>query len=369
MDPTRILVVEDEESVLNLMGHALSESGYAVAVACSGETGLELFRPGEYQVVVSDVNMPGIDGIEMIRAMKERDASFVPIVVTGVQDQRTAIRAMECGIRRFLAKPFTSDALLDRVEDAIREQKQVTESRMSWNQMEEQLLYAERLSVLGQLAPRIAHEIKTPLQLIQGYVELAMEAQKRKREDQVVECLGRVSPVIRQLADLVTQMTNLGKPTQGRREELDLRRELDRTLDVLRPLGAIKHCRVEKRYEDPLPTVPGDPAQVEQVFRNLLVNGAHAMESVVHRVLTLELRSLAGGERVEAAVGDTGTGIPEENLERIFHPFFTTKPEGKGTGLGLPIVKTIVERHGGDIRVESREGAGARFVVTLPTSP
>jgi signal transduction histidine kinase len=233
-------------------------------------------------------------------------------------------------------------------------------------QLEAQLLYAERLSLLGQLAPRIAHEFKTPLQCIFGQAELAVEWLKKGRVEEALSAVESVLPSGRQMLDLVIQLTNLGKPKKSREDEVNLGVEFDRVLDALQHLGVIKYCRIVRNFEDPLPKIQGDPAQIEQVFRNLVVNSAQAMEGTRKPELTLSLKASSDGRRVQGTVEDTGSGISEENLERIFQPFFSTKAEGQGTGLGLPIIKTIMESHEGEITVESEVGKGTRFTLSFP---
>ena len=132
----------------------------------------------------------------------------------------------------------------------------------------------------------------------------------------------------------------------------------------------LKYCEIVQDIRGSLPNIMGDPTQIEQVFRNLMVNAAHAMEeSPSTSVLTLGLSASPDRKGLECRISDTGLGIPPEDLDQIFQPFFTTKPEGKGTGLGLSIVKTILDRHGGTIRVESQEGEGTCFILTFPACP
>jgi signal transduction histidine kinase len=367
--PNNILLVDDEEDLLEIIGGVLSDSGYRVQTASTGERGVNTFRQGRIDVVVSDVKMPGIDGIEMIRRIKQADPFVVPIVMTALHDQETAVRAMASGVKRFLVKPFSPEELIAQIQEALEERKAMVESLNERKRMEEGLIYAERLSMLGQLAPRIAHEFKTPLQLISGYAELALEVLRRNRVEEVYSYLGNILPVVRQMAGLVQQMSDLGRPTETRWETLDLRVEAEDALQVMRHLGAVKHCKTVQAFDDPLPHIQGDSGQIRQVFQNLIVNAAHAMERSRRKVLTVSLKASPDGGRVEATVEDTGEGIPTENLARIFDPFFTTKPEGKGTGLGLPIVKTILERHRATLRVESEVGAGARFIASFPATP
>ena len=498
MLPTNILVMEGEGATRNIVGDVLGKMGHRVWCAESGERGLDLFSQGLFDVVLSSVNLPGIDGIEAIRSMRSTDPTMVPVVMTSRRDQETAVRALECGVCGFLMKPFSHEDLRTKIEGALKERKRVVETRLlmgdliqmrsnleqrvatqertlsrterylnqlldaapfavlstdtggqvltfngvaekmygltegeavgrpltavtgkagppdngpvaggatggwkaqhvrrsgegfpvlvrrraiqderdrsiAWlyvvedssdrEQMEAQLLYAERLSLLGQLAPRVAHEFKTPLQLVLGHAELAVQWLADGDIEEARTSIGSIPPAVRKIMVLVRQMSNLGKPADTRPAELDLPAEIEKTLVPLRDLGAVKYCDVVEDYEDSVPRIVGDPAEIEQVFRNLIVNAAQAMEDTPRRVLSLRVYGSDDGEYVVAEVVDTGPGISSEHLEQVFNPFFTTKPEGEGTGLGLAVVKTILDRHGASVSVASAEGEGTHFTL------
>ena len=244
---------------------------------------------------------------------------------------------------------------------------QVLEDQTAREQMEAQLLQAERLSVLGQLAPRVAHEFKTPLQAILSNAELIAYDMEQGEVEQVGQSAGEIVQAVQQMQGSVQQMLNLGKPTESKEEELDLGLELNRILGLLTPLKVLEHCRVTTEIESLLPSVKGDAAQIEQVLRNLIVNAAHALEDSEQRELRLSVRADDTGRSVVCTVSDSGCGIPEDQLKQVFQPFFTTKPEGMGTGLGLPIVKTILDRHNASVRVQSEIGKGTSFTLSFPT--
>jgi PAS domain S-box-containing protein len=257
-------------------------------------------------------------------------------------------------------------------QDILDDRKQeigklfVIEDLTEREQMESQLVYAERLSLLGQLAPRIAHEFKSPLQVISGLTEIALLELDSGHIDGLDQILEKILPATTQLTDLVQQLLNLGKPTKQEQAALNLEFELERVLDNLTPLGVVKYCQVSRDFEKSLPSIYGDRAQIEQLLRNLIVNAAQAMEKRENHELYLSLKKTGCGDGIVLEMRDTGPGIEPDHLGRIFEPFFTTKPEGKGTGLGLPIVKTILDRHNATIEVESEVGKGTQFQIRFP---
>lgn len=390
----RILVVEDERATRKLVVGMLEQGGHQVKAVESGEEGIGCFHCGSFAVVLSDVNLPAMDGLAMIRQMRREDPSLAPVVMTSRQDQGVAVEALESGVVGFLAKPFSAERLQEEIARALAErqrrldlhflmgdlltERSTLQQRMQANDrqlsraerereaLEEQLVSAQRLSVLGELAPRIAHEFKVPLQLICGYVELALELLAAGEIKEARSSIEQVGPATMQLKDLVQQISELGKPTVPRRELVDLRAQIERALESVRPLGIVRHCQVERQFAADLPLVVADPGQICQALRNLIVNAAQAMERSPRRVLTLRLgRGERGGE-VVAEVADSGPGIGPGHLERIFDPFFTTKEQG--TGLGLPIVRSILHRHGAELHVESKPDQGACFTMVFPVS-
>ncbi|PIX84786.1 MAG: hypothetical protein COZ32_11815 [Nitrospirae bacterium CG_4_10_14_3_um_filter_53_41] len=245
-------------------------------------------------------------------------------------------------------------AVLDMSRDITEEKK-----------MEQQLLYAEKLSVLGQLAPKIAHEINNPLHVISANLQFAQMVQDDR--EKVKTCLEKGLQEVGRIEHLTRQLMDVARPTELNICELSIEDVLENTLLFLKDVGEIKRLEVRRNFTRGLPRISGDQSQLEQVFRNLIINASQAMEGSSSRILTVSTRFLPDLRYVEVTVSDTGCGIPKENLEKIFEPFFTTKEKGKGNGLGLPIIKGIVERHKGRIEVTSRPGEGTDFTVFLPT--
>jgi two-component system NtrC family sensor kinase len=285
-----------------------------------------------------------------------------------------------------------------RIAELARLNEELSESGRRLEAAHEQLVQKEKLASLGQLAAGVAHEINNPIgyvnsnvgtmrgyldqlfQLIGAYeaAEQALSAGpalsevrrvkdavnlaylKEDTRDLVAECtegLDRVKRIVQDLRDFA-------HTGEGEWETADLHKGLDSTLNIVH--NELKYkAEVVREYGD-LPRVECIPGQLNQVFMNLLVNAAHAIEE--QGTITVRTGSEDGPREgtVWVEVQDTGSGIPEANLKRLFDPFFTTKPVGEGTGLGLALSYGIVERHGGRIEVRSQVGEGTTFRVTLP---
>lgn len=228
----------------------------------------------------------------------------------------------------------------------------------------DQLLKAERLSVMGQLAPKVAHEINNPLQVIFANLHLAAMniGNLEKLNKYIKACLSESE----RIKNLVNQLMDIARPIPLSKEKINLPNLLEDAVTFLKNVGEIKRYSIEREYESKLPPVIGDRFQLEQVFRNLIINASDAMELAEDKCLKVGVQLSKNNRYLEAYISDSGCGILLENREKIFDPFFTTKRGSKGTGLGLAIVKDIIQRHSGKIEVESTVGKGTTLTISLP---
>jgi signal transduction histidine kinase len=234
----------------------------------------------------------------------------------------------------------------------------------------EQLRHAERLTTLGRLASVIAHEIGTPLGVVAGYAKMISSAKVTGAESQetanvMLQQCERISRIVRRVLDYARR-------SEPRKQPTPIGDVLNATCGLVRPLADERGVTVSVERATNL-DVPMDAGQVQQAVTNLLINAVQASspgDAVGIDVEVVRERPGAGDGDTEFAkvtVHDSGPGIAADMLERIWEPFFTTKPSSEGTGLGLSITKEIVQEHGGFVRVESKIGCGSRFQIFLPT--
>jgi len=226
--------------------------------------------------------------------------------------------------------------------------------------LQEKVHRSERLASLGRLAAGVAHEIRNPLSSIKGFAQYFVKRFSGHDEEQ-----GYASVMVKEVDRLnrvITDLLDFAGSKEPRREPQSLETIADQALKLLTPDLEIRKVAVLKEYEPNLPAVSVDRDRISQVFINLLLNALESMEPGGE--IRIGLRRCGPPPAVEASVADTGTGIPEGDLEKVFEPFFSRKR--KGTGLGLAIAHQIVESHRGDIRVESRPGKGTVFRMRLP---
>jgi len=227
---------------------------------------------------------------------------------------------------------------------------------------DQQIMKSERLATLGQLSAGVAHEINNPLGAILMYTHLALEdlddkeTMRRNLERAIAET-SRCKDVVKGLFDFAHQ-------TEPKVEQADINETVERTLAVVANQALFKDVKITKKLCPSLPKVLMDVGQIQQVFTNIVLNAADAMEG--EGELTVTTGNVSDDKDIQIEFTDTGCGIEQENLKKIFEPFFTTKEVGRGTGLGLAVSYGIITRHKGTIEVKSELGKGTAFIIRLP---
>jgi two-component system NtrC family sensor kinase len=223
------------------------------------------------------------------------------------------------------------------------------------------LVQTEKLSSLGQLAAGVAHELNNPLTGIMTFAHLLRKAVTDEAARADLDIIIRETTRCR---EIIKGILDFSRETSPQQKLCSVNAIIARTLAILEPQWLFHNIRIEKQLDDRLPDIWIDDNQIQQVLMNISLNAAEAMNGQG----TLTVASALGreGNHIEVHIADTGSGIPPEHLTKIFDPFFTTKDPQKGTGLGLAISYGIVQKHQGDITVESTLGKGTTFIITLP---
>jgi signal transduction histidine kinase len=266
----------------------------------------------------------------------------------------------------------------ERVREATLElaerNEQLEERNLELYQTTRKLTELERLAAAGQLAAQFAHEVGTPLNLISGHVQLLLAGPARDPGAERTR-LETISAQIERIERIVRRMLDRTRPEAGEFVPLDLNVLLRRIFDATEPTLDVSHVKLTASLADDLPLVAGDADRLQQVFINLVNNALDAMRAGGELRVNTSFEAAAGGNGDAAGAGsihvdfsDTGTGMSEEVRAHIFDPLYTTKERGRGTGLGLVVVRQVVGEHGGRIEVESETGRGASFRLTFPSA-
>jgi signal transduction histidine kinase len=257
--------------------------------------------------------------------------------------------------------------LEERIHDATstlaERNEQLEEVNASLFELQRELTKFERLAAAGQLAAQFAHEVGTPLNLISGHVQLLQartdDAKTRDRLELIGSQIARIERIVRNMLDATRR-------PQPELSPLDLNGLLRRIFEITAPTLAARQVELVAELTETNLLINGDSEQLQQVFINLINNSLDAMPQGGTLTFQSELIRENDTDNARIICRDTGTGISEEIRGRIFDPLFTTKLRGKGSGLGLSVVQQIVRDHSGTISLESIEGEGAEFHITLP---
>lgn len=228
--------------------------------------------------------------------------------------------------------------------------------------MQERLIVAERQQMIGTIAASIGHELNNTLTSMVVYSELVQG--ENPKQEHLQRFVSSMPPLIQRLQSFGKNLLTIGHPPKPSLAALDINALLQRVLGLMGESGMLKLYSVVLELAPELPEIQGDRGMLEQVITNLIINASHAME----KGGTLSVRSnyFSNNSLVKIEISDTGHGIAHENLEKAFEPFFTTKEPGKGTGLGMYVVKQIIEQHKGSIIVRSKVGSGTSIIINLP---
>jgi PAS domain S-box-containing protein len=475
---TRVLIVDDEDSIRESLEIILQEAGYDVVTAADARSALDLIENRHFDVALVDRILPGsLDGVYVIQQIKKKNHLCEAVLMSAYPSFESAARLMEQQTFAYLTKPIQQEEIVRVVGEAARrcslhhdnerteailqgvfnaspnpiivydqqarirfvnpaftrllgytreqalgsgmllvpehesetvleefrqllagrnvaEREQIMHRRdgtqmhtsrigslcrdlrgeasyilvvirdiTEEKRMQTQIMQAEKLAMLGELAAKLAHEINNPLQIISGQTELLLRGEL---DEDIARQLALIGQSAHKIERLTSSLMFVARPKPQRITCVVPEKPLEKAAEFLLSIGQIKYLSIVRDYDSPDVYVEADENQLEQACMNLIVNAAHALAEAPEKCITLRTRSDYDNALVHLSVSDTGCGIDKGIRDIIFEPFFTTKPSGKGNGLGLSVVKQIVERNRGSIAVTSEPGAGSTFTLSLP---
>ncbi|MEO8650630.1 MAG: ATP-binding protein [Acidobacteriota bacterium] len=404
----RILIVDDSPAVrISFKRHL--QTKYDCSEAASVSEALDELKTTEFALVIADILMPGLSGIELLRKIVERYPYTAVIIVSGIDQPQRVLDAIRLGAYDYLIKPCdleTVELTVERVisrrdliynaqrykSDLEARNLELAEGKAQLERLQAQIVQNAKMASLGQLAAGVAHEINNPVGFVYGNLDLLNEsvsslvrllkfydevpmpsdvaerATAVKKEifyEQTVEDVGSIINDCREgaerIRDIVKNLKTFSRLDEAEFKRTDIHEGIDSTLRILSRYFSSDKIKLVRDYGEPA-IIDGFSGQLNQVWMNLLVNAAQAVGSEGE----VRIKTRIDNEDVTVAISDTGIGMSPDQIEKIFDPFLTTKPVGEGTGLGLSISFGIVKRHSGEIRVESVPGRGTTMIVKLP---
>jgi signal transduction histidine kinase len=362
-DRLRLLVVDDDDSIRTLMMSMLQDS-YSLASAESAAQGLELMTTFCPNIVVTDVQMPEVNGFSFMQQAKAIDPSVLFIMVTGYSNKAMAISAIREGAYDFVEKPFSSETLgsaVRRAADGIISARNLHDAR-------ERSIQSEKLAAVGLMAGSIIHELMNPIAIIEG---VARRMLKKSGEDQVSstdiqENCNKIISLVDRVVKINNSMRNMVRQTAESSEATKIRAIIEDATNLVSHIAKQKSISIAIGQFSPEIEVVCRRVEISQIVLNLLNNAVHALEGLEDRRINIDVGEQ--GDNLIISVTDSGPGIPVDIREKIFGMFYTTKPVGKGTGLGLSTSRQIAINHGGTLDLDPGS-PNTRFMLTLPKTP
>ena len=387
-EPEHILIVDDEPVILQILSAVFDESPYRITCVDTGVEALAVIETVGCDLLITDKNLPDVNGMSLLRACKERDPLSEVIVITAYGSLDTAIRAVELDAFDYLLKPLDNVfEIRTKADRALEKRRLAVENRSlvqrlaarndelvsalaETKSLQAELIQAEKLAGIGTLAAGIAHEVSSPLFGILGLAEAVVDEESL---DVVHEHAKEIIDYCDSIREIVQELTSYSRVGEG--PVLEPVNLLDCIADARRLVersSTLEGVSVEVAVDSSL-AVRARATEIQQVFVNLIKNAVEAVAE--HRTTggCVVVEGAAEGQAAVIRVYDNGPGIPEGELGLVFDPFFTTKPPGRGTGLGLNVVYRIVTKYQGSVVVSNRTDqasstGGAEFRLRLPLS-
>ncbi len=352
-EKTRLLIIDDEDIVLKSTRRILGDDDYDIDTAISGIEGLEMARNSRYDIVVTDLMMPKLGGMEILKTLKKEQPDLTIIIFTGFATVETAREALTNGAFDYIPKPFTPDELRQVIKNAISSLQSNTQARM-----------LDLMSI-------VSHELKSPISVVHTTAETLykgyfgkLDAEQQKTMETILRNCQYLEDIIRNYLDLSKMELN---DIQSYQEKIRLAEEvLDPVINIPEHLNNMKHMKIVTDYSVK-PEILGDPNLLKIVITNLINNAIKYGRPDTEIKISL----YEDTDNYFISIYNEGVGISKEDLEeRVFKRFVRLKQKGtegvKGSGLGLYISKTIIEKHDGKIWAESEPGAWIKFTFSLP---
>jgi len=360
--PESVVVIDDDYAMRLSCTKILTKMGLRSQTFEDGARGLEGVATARPDLVVVDLKMPGISGMEVVSRVHEIDPQIVIVVITGYATIDTAVQAMKCGAYDFLPKPFSPDELRLIVNRGLERRRLALESQR--HEIEQTMLKRRFVTF-------VSHQLRTPLVAIHQYLDVLKHLEQSsevqaKRQEWTDRCLKRVEELQDLIADWLTLARVEGGTLTKERIQVDLSRIIPDILKNYEQTAAAEGVSLQAHVAESGLCVSGDRNCLSVLFDNLIANGIKYNKPGG----TLTVSGSRSDGEIVIGVADTGVGIPEKYRPFLFDEFFRVKDEGAkktpGTGLGLHISKRIVSEMGGTISVDSLAGAGSTFWVRLP---
>lgn len=378
-----LLIVDDEQKIINALKRVVRKENFECFFAMSGKDALSIIKNNKIHVILSDLDMPEMDGITLLKKIKENHPDIIRLILSGRSDSQTVLNAINDGnTLRYITKPWNDKELVTILKQAFdlfflrQEKKDLLKKLQEYNltleekvaQKTRELVKIKNIAEIGKHSSQIVHNLNNPLAAAQGALKIIeMMVQDDKPDfDKINKFIKTSRNSINDMGQIISSILIHARDTKNfYTETLDLNRVIQDSLTLFE-LDSVfkKEVKKEIDMQKDLPGIKGNRVQIKQIFDNLIKNAIDSMEASDNKTLSVTTRHKKNNIIIK--ITDTGCGISHDKLDMIFSPDFTTKPVGKGTGLGLASVKSMVEGYHGKVDVTSKLLKGTTFIIKLP---
>ena len=372
-----ILLVDDEEGIRKVLGILLADMGYQVHTAATGTEALRTFQKLRPPIVLTDIKMPEMDGIELLRELKQISPDTEVIMITGHGDMDLAIKSVKYEATDFVTKPINDEILeiaLQRAHERIAMRRKLDDYTHNLEQLvrdkTKKLVEAERLAAIGQTVAGLSHAIKNITGGLKGGAFVLEKGIELSEQKYLLQGWEMIKGNVDKITNLSLDLLNYAKDTRPDFQECDPLEPVNEVVALMRPRAKANGIDLSTQFDQDIGLCHFDPDLIHHSLLNLVTNALDAcMDDSGEKRKKVMVRALKKpGWGVEYQVKDTGCGMNAEVKKKIFQSFFSTKGTD-GTGIGLMITKKIIDEHKGEIVAESKVGAGSTFVIRLPKMP
>jgi len=366
----KILLVDDEKDIREVLALPLADLGYHIFEAENGEEALRLFKEVQPPIVMTDIKMPGMDGIELLQKIKHENPETEVIMITGHGDMDLAIRSLKHEATDFITKPINVDALeiaLQRAREKIVTRQKLKEYTENLETLvHEKTELQSHLASLGLMIGSISHGIKGLLTGLDGGIYILDSGFAKKNEAQIKEGWDVVKLTVERIRKMISDILFYAKERDLRLERHDVRKFVEGVGKELKSKLKSQKIKFVNDFDPELGEFEVDLTYVHSAMLNIIENAIDAclrdQTKGSHKII---LGARKHKEKIILEIIDNGIGMDSETQDKIFTPFFSSKGT-KGTGLGLFIANAIIEQHGGEINVRSNIGQGTLFQMIIP---
>ncbi len=376
-----VLIVDDEHQVRRALDRVLKNESYHIVFAENGEDALDAIAKHDIHVVLTDLNMPEMNGLELLNRISCIKPDIIRLILSGNSESNSVLNAINNGeVYRYLLKPWDNDELKIIIRQAIdiyniRQEKKILLQKLEEHnlKLEEtvkkrtaQLISIKNAAEIGKHTSYIVHNIKNSIHGLSGALYLIEDSIRDEKRMEISEFIGIANETVENLKKTVAAILLYSSDRNSlESEQVDINELIRKTDHLFQMYPTYKHqVRTTFNLDENLPFLTCNPMHFRQILDNFFKYALDAMEDTKKKEFSVTTGTT--NTMITLTIKDSGTGIKKEDLDKIFLPEFTTKPVGKGTGLGLASVISMVRAFKGSIDVRSELGQGTEFIIQLP---